>query len=105
MEGDEESFDGTDPELRSAVLVDTESGKEFLKATTPSWPGELKRRENLAPIVVGVAVAVDTAIGLVSFAAQDRARFLAGAISGVIAAIVAVILIASSVAAGKLVWE
>jgi hypothetical protein len=93
------------PRLESVKLVDNDSGKEFLTARPTGLGPELKRRENLAPVIVGSAVVIYAAVGVATFASDDGAKFLAGAVAGIISAIVAIVLAVAAAKKGRLLWS
>jgi hypothetical protein len=76
------------PSVTDLKLVDSVSNREFMSGRT-GLAAELRRRETLAPLIVGAAVLVYAVIGTLSFAKDGPWRFLLGAIPGVVAAIVA----------------
>jgi hypothetical protein len=103
--GTQNALRSAQPRLESVKLVDNDSGKEFLTARPTGLGPELKRRENLAPVAVGSAVVVYAAVGVATFAADDGAKFLAGAVAGIISAIVAIVLAVVAAKKGRLLWS
>jgi hypothetical protein len=92
------------PTISSLKLVDNESGKDFMSATT-GLRTEFKRRETLSPIIVGIAAGLYAVIGVLTFASSDSLKFLSGAVTGVVGALVAVILAVVEAKGGALRWK
>ncbi|GAB3813013.1 hypothetical protein [Kribbella italica] len=90
------------PKLVSLKLND--NGNYFTAGRMTCFSLELKRRENLSPICIGIAVVVYTVVGLFTFAADQQFRFVAGAVTGVIGAVVALVLASTASKGGKLIW-
>jgi len=103
-QGTRNALSNAKPRLSSLKLVDNESGKDFMSATT-GLRTELWRRETLGPILIGIASAVYAAIGMLTFASSEPLKFLSGAVTGVIGALVVLGLAIREVRGGRLRWQ
>jgi hypothetical protein len=102
-QGIKKVFKEKNPELTDLRLVDPQSHRDFLSATT-GLRTELRRREVVSPLVVAVVIAVYSVIAVLTFAENDAGRFLLGAVSGVIPGIVAIVLAWFQARKGVLRW-
>jgi hypothetical protein len=92
------------PSLSHLVMVDDQSGKEFLTGET-GVKVEFKRKETLLPLMVGAATLIYLGVGLWTFAADARGKFFGGAITGIIGAVVALVFAIIEVRKGTLRWK
>jgi hypothetical protein len=92
------------PKLASLKLVDTESGKEFLSATT-GLGTELRRREVVTLLIVGGLTLAWLLAGVWTFAASDPLPFAGGTITGLVGGLVGLIYAGSDARRGTLRWH
>lgn len=103
--GTKRALNSSSPKLTSMKLVDDESGKDIMRATTCGFGEELSRSENISPVIVGVIAAVYAVVGVFTFASKDQGEFLAGAVAGLAGAVVALSLTFAAAKKGKLSWK
>lgn len=93
------------PKLTLVKLIDDDSQKDIMRATTSTFGEELGRGANMSPLIVGIVAAIYALIGVFTFAAKDRGQFVAGAITGLAGALVTLALAFAVTRKGKLSWK
>lgn len=91
------------PRLSNLDLVDPQSGA-FLSGRICRLGSELKRRESLAPIIIGFATVLYFTVAILTFGAEDKTKYAQGAIAGTVAALVALGLAYAEARRGRLRW-
>jgi hypothetical protein len=91
------------PRLSTLDLVDLQSGA-FLSGRISRLGTELKKRESIAPIIVGLATVVYFTVAILTFGANDKIKYTQGAIAGTVAALVALGFAYVEARRGRLRW-
>jgi hypothetical protein len=100
----QESGKSLKPRLKRLDLTDETVGRELLVAST-GFGARLGSRATLTALVVGGASLITLAVGLFTFAANDRANLLSGAAPALLAAALALLWAILDVVRGRLAWS